>query len=118
MAHTIMSESLQKKVQFVKEISRSVAKVQKNIKNIEYRIYQNKEYEDWQHEYLVVNYTGGARTVRNCNGNSCSAILEEIARYLRSGYYDEVKDLVNLERDPAHWELLAYIPDREEREDI
>lgn len=118
MAHTITSETLQKKVQFIKETSRSVAKVQENIRNIEYRIYQNRECENWQYEYLVINYEGGARTVRNCTGNSCSAILEEIVKYLNSGYYREEEDLVNLERDPAHWELLAYIPDREEREDI
>lgn len=105
----MMTKGMEKKVNFVKELSEAIVKVQENITGIEYRIYQNTkhEHEDWTEEYLVINYTGGARTVRNCNWNSCSAVLREIAKYLEHGYYSEESDLKNIESDPAHWKLIS-----------
>ena len=105
----MMTKGMEKKVNFVKKLSEAIVKVQENVAGIEYRIYQNAEpgNEEWTEEYLVINYKGGARTVRNCCGNSCSAILEEISRYLNNSYYREENDLIKLERDPAHWELIS-----------
>lgn len=105
----MMTKGMEKKVNFVKELSEAIIKVQENVTGIEYRIYQNIEpgHEDWAEEYLIINYRGGARTVRNCYGNSCYAILEEISKYLEHGYYNEEKDLTNIERDPAHWKLIS-----------
>lgn len=111
----MMTKGMEKKVNFVKELSKTIVKVQENVTGIEYRIYQNTEpgREDWIEEFLVIDYKGGARTVRTCNGNSCSAVLVEIAKYLEHGYYSEESDLKNLERDPAHWELIS-----DRREDV
>ena len=105
----MMTKGMEKKVNFVKELSEAIVKVQENVTGIEYRIYQNigPGREDWTEEYLVINYRGGARTVRNCCGNSCSAVLVEISRYLEHGYYSEEDDLMNLECDSAHWELIS-----------
>lgn len=114
MLHTL-TQGMKKKVNFVQELNAAIVKVQENVTGIEYRIYQNTErdHENWIEEFLVINYKGGARTVRTCNGNSCSAVLEEIAKYLEHGYYSEESDLKNLERDPAHWELIS-----DRREDV
>jgi hypothetical protein len=61
-------------------------------------------YIDYTKEYLVINYKGGARTVRICSGNSYSAIFEEISKYLDRGYYAEEYDLYDIERHPETWQ--------------
>lgn len=58
-----------------------------SIEKLEYDIFY---VDDIQYEYLVVTYTGGAIAVRNCYGNSLSAIFDEIARLFNGGYYEEV----------------------------
>jgi len=97
-----MREELINKVKFVKELNEAVSKNQANVESIEYRVYTHVN--GCIQEYLVINYKGGARTVRNCNGNSTSAIFGEIARYLDSGYYNEVGNLEKLEANPD-WTL-------------
>lgn len=91
------------KVSFVKKISEALVPVQANVDNVEYRIFYDKRY-GYRQEYVIINYKGGARTVRSCNGDSCSAIFEEIAKYLEHGYYDEEWDLVDIESHPEIWE--------------
>jgi hypothetical protein len=88
------------KVRFVNELSKAITPFKTGIKSIEYKVFKNKQYEDWYQEFLVVNYDGGASSVRNCNGNSFSAIFEELAQYLDSGYYLEVQDLQDYKIDP------------------
>lgn len=92
-----------KKVSFVKKISDALVPVQGNVESVEYRIFYDKRYNS-KREYVIINYKGGARTVRNCTGNSCSAIFNEIAKYLEHGYYDEEWDLVDIESHPEIWE--------------
>ena len=99
-----MTDSLKKKVQFVNEISEAIVKVQTNVTSIQYRIFNNLEYKNYTKEYLVVNYKGGARTVRICSGNSYSAIFEEISKYLDRGYYAEEYDLYDIEQHPEVWQ--------------
>jgi len=86
-----MTDNLKKKVQFVKEISGIVVKVQPNVASIDYEVYQSKKNPKWITEFLIVNYVGGERTIRNCTGNSFSAIYTEIGKYLNNGYYDEIQ---------------------------
>ena len=57
-------------------------------------------------EYLVVTYDGGAIGVRSCNGNSFTAIFEELTKMLDGGYYDEVQDLHDYEND-AIWKEVS-----------
>lgn len=99
-----MTTEISKKIKFVTEISEAVTKVQDNITSIKYRVFKSLTQENEEREYLVINYKGGARTVRACTGNSCSAIFEEIAKYLEHGYYSEVRDLVNLEYHTEEWQ--------------
>ena len=97
----MLSSELKTKKEFVEELGKTISKVQKNITSIEYVILYNKLYESFT-EYLVINYVGGAKTVRCCTGNSCSAIFEEIAKYLNNGYYNEVGYLKDLLKNPNY----------------
>lgn len=94
----MLSESLKKKVQFVKEISDAVVKVQPNVIGMSYEVYQSKKNPKWITEFLIINYDGGAMSVRNCTATSCSGIFKEIAKMLEHGYYDELDyytDIIN-----------------------
>lgn len=87
------------KVKFVNDLNKVIPKYKTGVKSIEYKVFKHKE-NSWYQEYLVINYDGGARSVRSCNGNSFSAIFEELAQYLDSGYYLEVEHLKTYENDP------------------
>ncbi len=104
----LMKEYLNKKVNFVHSISKAITKVQDNVESIDYIVLRNKDF-DCVSEYLVINYKGGAKTVRTCTGNSCSAIFIEISKYLNSGYYDETSYLENKLADTETFEVLEYI---------
>lgn len=41
-------------------------------------------------EFLVITFDGGGISVRNVNGNSCTANLREVSKLVDGGYYDEV----------------------------
>ena len=97
----MLSSELKTKKEFVEELGKTVSKVQKNVDSMEYVILYNKLYECYT-EYLVIKYVGGAKTVRCCTGDSCSAIFEEVAKYLNNGYYDEVKYLEDLLKNPNY----------------
>lgn len=92
------------KVRFVNELNTVIPKYKTGVKSIEYKVFKHTE-GGWYQEFLVVNYDGGARTVRNSNGNSFTAIFEELSQYLDSGYYDEESNLVRYEKDPNWVEL-------------
>ena len=82
--------SIESKINFVKQIEAALLPVQRNLEAISYDVFCNTAQNHCK-EYLVITYRGGARTVRNCTGNSCAAILTEISRYLNDGYYAEVE---------------------------
>lgn len=97
----MLNSELKTKKEFVEELGKTLSRVQKNIASMEYLILYNKLYE-CPVEYLIINYVGGAKTVRCCTGNSCSAIFEEVAKYLNHGYYDEVEYLEDLLKNPNY----------------
>ena len=82
--------SIESKINFVKQIEAALLPVQHNLESISYDVFCNTEHNHCK-EYLVITYRGGARTVRNCTGNSYSAIFTEISRYLDDSYYKEVE---------------------------
>lgn len=84
-----MTDCIRKKVEFVRELNDAVTKVQPNVASIRYRVLHHRD--GWHEEFLEITYNSDARTLRNCSGNSCSAILREIATYLDHGKYDEVE---------------------------
>lgn len=96
-----------KKVNFVNKLREAIVPVVPNVIDIEYKIFQNVEQPNCIKEYLIITYEGGARTVRICSGNSCSAIFEEIGKYLNHGYYDEEREYaLQIESQSELWEEL------------
>ena len=93
------------KVKFVNDLNKVIPTYKTGIKKIEYRVFRCDFCKDefggqvYHQEYLVVTYDGGALGVRSCNGDSFTAIFEELAKMLDSGCYDEVQDLHDYEND-------------------
>lgn len=81
-------DELKTKVQFVDDLSNVLIKYYQHISRIYLDTFFDKEGSF--HEYLVIDFIGGAYLVRNCNWNSCSANLDEIAKLIHSGYYSEL----------------------------
>ena len=99
-----MKCNVENKIRFIKSLSPVITTFKTGIKSIEYVVFKHSE-KGWTQEYLVVNYDGGAKTVRNCNGDSFSAVFEELSRFLDSGYYDEVEDIKHYENSP-NWKRI------------
>lgn len=91
---------LSKKVNFVKALSAVIPAYQTNVESLHYDVFEDEE-TGYDYEYLVIDYVGGAHSYRNCNGNSISAIFEEIAGMLDSGYYEEERDY-NVVKSSCH----------------
>ena len=91
---------LSKKVNFVKALSAVIPVYQTNVESLHYDVFEDEE-TGYDYEYLVIDYVGGAHSYRNCNGNSISAIFEEIAGMLDSGYYEEERDY-NVVKSSCH----------------
>ena len=91
------------KVKFVNDLNKVIPIYKSGIEKIEYRVFRYDFLKDefsrntYYQEYLVITYDGGALGVRSCNGNSFTAIFEELAEMLDGGYYDEVQDLHDCE---------------------
>ena len=92
------------KVKFVNELNNIIPKYHGGVNKIEYKVYKFKP-EGWLKEFLVITYEGGAKTVRCCDGNSFSAIFEELSQYLDSGYYMELNRYNALTVDPNWIEM-------------
>ena len=82
---------LRDKVDFVEDLSAVIAKHFGNVEFLTYEVYEKISNPEYLTEVLVYHFTGGAILVRDCSGNSNSAILEEVANYIYGGYYDEVE---------------------------
>ena len=100
-----MRQELEEKIEFVKELDKVLPKYIENIEHLTYDVFENAE-KGWYAEYVVIWYVGGSRTVRNCEGDSCAAIYEEISKYLYKGYYDELEDYHYYETNPS-WEKVS-----------
>ena len=91
---------LSKKVNFVKALSAVIPVYQTNVESLHYDVFEDEE-TGYDCEFLVIDYVGGAHSYKNCNGNSISAIFEEIAGMLDSGYYEEERDY-NVVKSSCH----------------
>ena len=91
---------LSKKVNFVKALSAVIPAYQTNVESLHYDVFEDEE-TGYDFEFLVIDYVGGAHSYRNCTGNSISAIFEEIAGMLDSGYYAEERDY-NVVKSSCH----------------
>lgn len=61
------------------------------VTQVDYEVYQKTENgRDYFEEYLVVTFSGGAKSVSCVNGNSHIANYVEIGKLLYGGYYDEL----------------------------
>lgn len=64
---------------------------------VEYELYtkyvENEDAQDYTYyqEYLVVTFKGGAKNVRNINGNSDTANFRELGQLINGGYYKELE---------------------------
>ena len=101
-----MTKCVEKKVEFIKELNKTIPTYIPNIEQVEYVVFENKYNSMWEREFLVITYKGGAETVRNCTGNSCGAIFEELSKYIFSGYYDELIDFQNMMADTENWTMI------------
>lgn len=74
-----------------------------SVVKVELEVYSkviNNEYvtnHTYYQEYLVVTFSGGAKSVRNANANSNTANFREIGKLLDGGYYTEVEAYNRLE---------------------
>ena len=100
-----MKSIIPNKVKFVNDLNKVIPTYKTGIKKIEYRVFKREhrteEFGDqvYYQEYLVVTYDVGAIDVKSCNGDSFTAIFEELAKMIDGGYYDEVQDLHDYEND-------------------
>lgn len=83
-----MQCNIENKIKYIQGLNQVIPTFHSNIKSVEYHVFKHSDH-DWIQEYLVVCYEGGAKSYRNCNGNSFSAIFDELAAILDSGYYAE-----------------------------
>lgn len=58
-------------------------------------------------EYLVITYVGGAKACRNININSHTANLQEFARLVNGGYYEELDEFKWYEENWAHCHFMT-----------
>lgn len=77
-------EELKKKIMFVRSVGQAVATGISHITSIDYVVFQSEINPEWYTEFVVVHYLGGAVQARDCTGNSCSAIFNEIGTMLNT----------------------------------
>ena len=97
-------EMYKRKKTFVDNVSKAfeTCTVGTGVVSVDYEVYKKEISDDITYfvEYIVVNFTGGGKSVRNVNGNSHNANFREIGKLIDGGYYDEIKDYeIMLERD-------------------
>lgn len=101
MTITEKLEMYSSKRTFIKNISMAFeAKPSKTtVTSVDYEVYRKDINEDITYfaEYIIVNFFGGAKSVRTVNGNSNSANFRAIGELIDGGYYDEVREYETLE---------------------
>ena len=104
MTITEKLEMYKRKKAFIDDVSRAfeACSVGTGVVSVDYEVYKKEISNDITYflEYVVINFKGGGKSVRNINGNSHNANFREIGKLLDGGYYDEVRDYESmLERD-------------------
>ena len=107
----MLTEEMKKKIEFVKKLDEAIKVAGKNVEQVNYKIFES---DHVIREYLEVIYKGGARAARNCTGDSCYAIVEELGSLLYGGYYDEVGHLERYESSPEY-KLISELSAEPER---
>ena len=66
--------------------------------SVDYEIYNKQidEHRTYTVEYVIVNYRGGAKSVRSATGNSNAANFRVVGELLYGGYYKENEDYESL----------------------
>lgn len=95
---------LKRKQTFVRELGDTISQYIEHVESCEYRIFKEVN-QGFYDEYLVIHFVGGGWLARRCNWNSCLVILQELAKYIEGGYYEEVEDVKLLENDPNWVEI-------------
>ena len=98
---------IQKKIDFVNDkLNPMMTALDTGVSNVEYRVFESTENDEWFEEFLIVHYRGGAQDVTYCSGNNEVAIAEEaieLATY--KGHYAHQQRLCAIESDPK-WKKL------------
>ena len=83
-------KSYMKKASYVEAINNAIKPFHDNIDKIRYHAFKKvEEDENYVKEFVTITYQGGAQTILNVNCDSCSAIFQEIGKYIDSGWYHE-----------------------------
>lgn len=80
------------KIKMVKEMETGILIGCPHVSEVKYEVFVNKEKGYVQEEFLIIIFKGGAMMARNCYGNSCSAIIEEIGSKINGGYYTHERE--------------------------
>ena len=114
-------EMYKNKKTFINDISKAFENKpsKTSVTSVDYEVYRKDIAEDriYFAEYIIVNFFGGGKSVRNVNGNSNSANFRVVGELIDGGYYDEVRNyetivdngfvLVKLEGESKLEQLLA-----------
>jgi hypothetical protein len=89
-------EMYKEKRAFIKNISKAFEASPKGstVTSIEYEVYKREadNGNTYFREFVVVNFFGGGKSVKNISGNSNTANLRALGTMVDGGYYDEIPD--------------------------
>lgn len=101
MTITEKIEMYKGKKAFIKNVSKAFEATPRisSVTSIDYEVYKKEIDKDITYfaEYIIVNFFGGGKSVRQVNGNSCTANFREIGKLLDGGYYEENRQYETLE---------------------
>lgn len=101
MTITEKLEMYKSKKAFIKKISKAFEEAPKasSVTSVDYEVYEKEIDKETTYfvEYLIVNFSGGGKSVRLVNGNSHTANFRELGKLIDGGYYDEILDYESLE---------------------
>jgi hypothetical protein len=101
MTITEKIEMYKGKKAFIKNVSKAFEATPRisSVTSIDYEVYKKEIDKDITYfaEYIIVSFFGGGKSVRQVNGNSCTANFREIGKLLDGGYYEENRQYETLE---------------------
>jgi hypothetical protein len=96
-----------------------------SVSSVDYEVYKKdfdvvidgtEEIRTGYAEYVIVNYLGGGKSVKQVNGNSNTANFRAIGTMLDGGYYAEMKEYSELTEEG--WELIPLKPETNILDDL